>query len=176
MLTVRDMNALEFISSNPCRSDIIEKLFYPSYRVAMYRLNKMVNEGYCKRYRESPNKKFFYYTGSKPKQIDHMDLAARSILWIKENGYNVLNFRREIKLDGARPDAIVGIERNGKYGILMVEIERFNNTLNKKISIYEKVYREKKYFNTFKILYVCNKQVRSDIVDVINVKPIMLVC
>jgi hypothetical protein len=137
----------------------------------MYRLEKMVDEGYLKRYRESQNKKYFYYIGKRPRQIEHMDMTTRSILWIQSKGYEVLNFKREVILDGARPDAIVGIEKNGQYGVLMVEIERFNNTLAKKIPVYEKIYKEKKYFNTFKILYVCNKDVRSKVVDVINVKP-----
>ncbi|WP_069997731.1 hypothetical protein [Cellulosilyticum sp. I15G10I2] len=171
MLTERDNKALEFIKKNPCRSDIIHILFYPSYRVAMYRLEKMVDEGYCKRYRENPNAKYFYYTGNKPRQIEHMDMAARSILWIRSKGYEVLNFRREVKLDGARPDAVIGIQKSNEYGVLMIEIERFNNTLNKKISIYEKVYRERKYFNSFKILYVCSKKVRSPVVPIICINP-----
>lgn len=171
MLTERDLNVVEFIEKNPCRSDVIQKLFYPSYRVAMNRLNKMVDEGYLRRYRENPNKKYFYYIGSRPKQIEHMDLATRSILWIQSKGYQVLNFKREVKLDGARPDAVAGITKNNEYGILMIEIERFNNTLNKKIPIYERIYKERKYFNSFKILYVCSKSIRSNIVDVISINP-----
>ena len=171
MLTERDLKALEFIQNNPCRSDIIQQMFYPSYRVAMNRLARMVDEGYCKRYRENPNEKYFYYSGKKPKQIQHMDMAARSILWIRSKGYEVLNFKREVKLDGARPDAVAGISKGNEYGVLMIEIERFNNTLAKKISLYEKIYKDKKYFNTFKILYVCGKEVRSNVVDIINVSP-----
>lgn len=173
-MTDRDAKVLEFIKNNPCRSDVLEKLFYPSYRVAMKRLSALVDYGYCKRYRETPNHKYFYYCNKKPKHLEHFDMTARSIIWIQSQGYNVLEFRREVKLDGAKPDAIVGIEKNNNYGILMVEIERFNNTLNKKISIYENIYREKKYFNTFKILYVCNKQVSSDLINVINIKPTLL--
>ena len=171
MITDRDIKALNFIQKNPCRSDVIQQLFYPSYRVAMKRLEKITDEGYCKRYRENLNKKYFYYVGNKPKQINHLDMTARSILWIKSKGYDVLNFKREVQLDGARPDAVIGIEKNGEYGVLMIEIERFNNTLNKKISIYEKVYREKKYFNSFKILYVCSKKVRSSVVPIICINP-----
>lgn len=171
MLTKRDLEVLDFIKNNPCRSDILERLFYPSYRVAMKRLSVMVKDGYCKRYRGNPNEKYFYYVGRRPKQIDHMDMAARTILWIQDKGYKVIKFKREVKLDGVRPDAVVGIEKDGEYGILMVEIERFNNTLNKKISIYENVYRERKYFNAFKILYVCNKKIRSNVINVININP-----
>lgn len=171
MLTERDLKVLDFIQKNPCRSDVIEKLFYPSYRVAMKRLSVMVDDGYCKRYRETPNHKYFYYCKSRPKHLEHFDLTSRSILWIQSQGYKVVSFRREVKLDGAKPDAIAGIKKNGQYGILMIEIERFNNTLNKKISIYERIYREKKYFNTFKILYVCNKKVSSDFISIINIKP-----
>lgn len=171
MLTNRDKEVLEFISKNPCRSDTIIRLFYPSYRVGTKRLQVMTDAKYLKRYRESPNCKYFCYVGSKPKQLEHMDMAVKTILWVKSKGYTVLSFKREIKLDGARPDAIIGIEKNGQYGILMVEIERFNNTLKKKIELYERILEEGKYFNTFKILYVCNKEITSDKVDVINVKP-----
>lgn len=174
MLTERDVKALEFIKNNPCRSDVLEKLFYPSYRVAMKRLSTLVDDGYCKRYRETPNHKYFYYCGKRPKHLEHFDLTARTIIWMKSKGYNVLNFKREVKLDGAKPDAIAGIEKDGRYGVLMIEVERFNNTLNKKISLYEKMYREKKYFNTFKILYVCNKQVSSNLINVINIKPALI--
>lgn len=174
MITKRDKEVLEFIKNNPCKGDIIEKLFYPSYRVAMKRLNVMYEARYVKRYRSTPNDKYFYYIGTKPKQIEHMDLTARSILWIKSRGYNVISFKREVKLDGIRPDAIVGIEKGDKYGILMIEIERFNNSLKKKLGAYEKIYKEQKYFNEFKILYVCNNRVTSDIFSIICVKPIEL--
>ena len=172
MLTDRDKKALEFISNNPCRSDVVARLFYPSYRVAMRRLNAMYDNGYCRRYRETPNNKYFYYVGKRPKHLEHFDLTARSILWMQSKGYDVLSFKREIKLDRVKPDAIAGIKKGDKTGILMIEIERFNNTLKKKIELYEKVLKEQKYFSSFKILYVCNKQVYSDIVSIINIKPV----
>ncbi len=171
MITERDLKALDFIGKCPCKSDIIQKLFYPSYSVTMYRLRAMLADGYINRYRGGVGQKYVYYTDKRPKQIEHMNMIAMSCLWLKNRGYRVLNFKREVRLDGVRPDAIIGIEKNGEYGVLMVEIERFNNTLVKKISLYEKIYKEKKYFNTFKILYVCNKEVRSSIIDVINIKP-----
>lgn len=171
MLTERDLKALEFIQKNPCRSDIIEKLFYPSYRVAMKRLSVMVDDGYCKRYRETPNHKYFYYCKSRPKHLEHFDLTARSILWIQSQGYKVVSFRREVKLDGAKPDAIAGIKKNGQYGILMIEIERFNNRLPKKIHLYEKEIKSKSHFSTFKILYVCTSKVENDLISIINISP-----
>lgn len=171
MLTQRDFEALQFIKNNPCRSDVIQKLFYPSYSVAMRRLNKMVDEGYCKRYRETPNNKYFYYYGTKPKQLEHMDLTARSILWIKSKGYDIINFKREVKLDGIRPDAVAAISRGNKIGVVMIEIERFNNKLNKKIDLYEKEFISKKHFNSFKIIYVCSSKVTNNRIDIINIKP-----
>ncbi|WP_069999462.1 hypothetical protein [Cellulosilyticum sp. I15G10I2] len=171
MLTERDLKALEFISKCPCKSDVVQKLFYPSYSVTMYRLRAMIADGYIKRYRGGVGEKYFYYTGKRPKQIEHMNMVAMCYLWIKSKGYEVLNFKREVKLGEVKPDAIIGIEKNGEYGVLMIEIERFNNTLVKKISSYEKIYKDKRYFNTFKVLYVCGKEVRSSVVDVINVKP-----
>lgn len=171
MITKRDTEVLEFIKNNPCKSDIIEKLFYPSYRVAMKRLNTMYEEGYVKRYRPTPNDKYFYYIGTKPKQVEHMDLTARSILWIKSKGYNVVSFKREVKLEGIRPDAIAGIEKGGNCGILMIEIERFNNSLKKKLELYEKIYKDKKYFSEFKILYVCNNRVTGKVLPIICIRP-----
>jgi hypothetical protein len=61
-----------------------------------------------------------------------MDLTARTILWIKNKGYEVLNFKREVQLDKVKPDAVIGIKQGQNYGILMVEIDRFNNSLSKK--------------------------------------------
>lgn len=169
-MTSRDSEVVSFVSANPCRSDVIQKIFYPSYRVAMRRLNKLTEYGYIKRWRESPNEKYFYYTKSRPKQIEHLNTAAKTILYCKSLGYEVVEFRREVKLDNIRPDAILGLRRGDKYGVLLVEVERFNNSLKKKLEKYEKIYKEKKYFSKFKILYISNYTVTSQLIDIINIK------
>ena len=169
-MTDRDLNVIEFVSKNPCFSDTIQKLFYTSYRVAMRRLNKLTDYGYLKRYRESPNSKYFYYTKTRPKQFVHLDIAVKTILYAKSLGYEVLEFRREIKLDNIRPDAVLGLKMGCSTGVLLVEVERFNNSLKNKISKYEKIYKEKKYFSKFKILYISNYKIESDVIDIINIK------
>ena len=169
-MTNRDSEVVSFVSANPCRSDVIQKIFYPSYRVAMRRLNKLTEYGYLKRWRESPNEKYFYYTKSRPKQLEHLNTAAKTILYAKSLGYEVVEFRREVKLDSIRPDAILGLKRGDKYGVLVVEVERFNNSLKKKLEKYEKIYKDKKYFSKFKILYISNYTVTSQLIDIINIK------
>ena len=169
-MTSRDSKVVSFVSANPCRSDVIQKIFYPSYRVAMRRLNKLVDYGYLKRWRESPNEKYFYYTKSRPKQLEHLNTAAKTILYAKSIGYEVIEFRREVKLDNIRPDAVLGLKKGNQYGVLLVEVERFNNSLKKKIDKYEKIYKERKYFSKFKILYISNYKIESSIIDIINIK------
>lgn len=169
-MTSRDLKVIEFVSKNPCRSDLIEKLFYPSYRVAMRRLQKIVDYGYLKRHRDNPNEKYFYYSGKLPKQKEHLNLAAKTILYAKSMGYDVVEFRREVKLDNIRPDAVLGLRQGDKYGVLLVEVERFNNSLKKKLDKYEKIYKDKKYFSKFKILYISNYKIESTVIDIINIK------
>lgn len=168
MITERDKEVIGFITKCPCYSDTIQELFYPSVRVANRRLELMTDYKYIRRFRERVNDKYFYYTGRKPKQLEHMDLAARTLIWIKQQGYKVLEFKREVKFDGARPDAVIGIYKNGKYGVVVLEVERFNNSLERKISIYERILREGKLFNTFKILYICNKTPPKSDIDIIT--------
>lgn len=169
-MTDRDLKVIDFVSKNPCRSDVIEKLFYTSYRVAMRRLQKICDYGYLKRWRDNPNEKYFYYIGKLPKQKEHLNLAAKTILYAKSLGYEVVEFRREVKLDSIRPDAILGLKRGDKYGVLVVEVERFNNSLKKKLEKYEKIYKDKKYFSKFKILYISNYTITSQVIDIINIK------
>ncbi|MGM9543794.1 MAG: hypothetical protein ACI3T9_02295 [Romboutsia timonensis] len=169
-MTDRDLKVIEFVSKNPCRSDLIEKLFYPSYRVAMRRLQKIVDYGYLKRYRDSPNEKYFYYSGKMPRQFEHLNLSVKTILYAKSLGYEVVEFRREVKLDNIRPDAVIGLKKNNKYGVLLVEVERFNNSLKKKLTKYEQIYKDKKYFSKFKILYISNYTITSQVIDIINIK------
>lgn len=167
-MTDRDLKVIEFVAMNPCSVDVIERLFYPSYRVATRRLNKIVEYGYLKRYRESPNEKYFYYTGKLPKQREHLNISIKTILYAQSLGYEVVEFRREVKLDNIRPDAIIGLKKNDKSGVLLVEVERFNNSLKKKIKKYEEIYKNKKYFSKFKILYISRYKVYSEIIDIIN--------
>lgn len=169
-MTKRDLEVVEFVSANPCKSDVIYKLFYPSYRVAMRRLNKLVEYGHLKRFRESPNEQYFYYTKCRPRQIEHINTAAKTILYARALGYEVVEFKREVKLDNIRPDAIMALKKDNEVGILMVEVERFNNSLKKKLSSYEQIYREKKYFSSFKILYISNFNVCSDVIDIVNIR------
>lgn len=171
MLTERDLKVLEFIEYNPCRGDVIQKLFYPSTRVANRRLSLMNDYKYLNRYRENVNEHYFYYTGKRPKQIYHMDMTTRTMLWIIDKGYEIINFKREVKMNGIRPDAIAAIRKGDKTGILMIEIERFNNRLPKKIHLYEKEIKSKTHFSTFKILYVCTREVKNDLINIINIKP-----
>lgn len=175
-MTDRDMRVVDFVSRNPCRSDVIQKLFYPSYRVAMRRLKLLTEYGYLKRFRESPNEKYFYYTRQRPKQLQHLNLAAKTILFAKSLGYEVEEFRREVKLDNVRPDAVMGLSKDGQSGVLVVEIERFNNSLKNKIKNYERIYKEKKYFTKFKILYISNYKVSSEVIDIINIKFNVIEC
>lgn len=169
-MTERDLKVVKFVSANPCKSDVIYKLFYPSYRVAMRRLNKLVEYGYLKRFRESPNEQYCYYAKQRPRQIEHLNIAAKTILYARSLGYEVIEFRREIKLDNIRPDAIMALQKGNEVGILIVEVERFNNSLKKKLKSYEQIYKEQRYFSKFKILYISNFNVDSEVIDIVNMR------
>lgn len=168
-MTDRDRQVIEFIQNSPCRSDLIIRLFYPSYRVGTRRLNKLVELGYCKRTRESTTDRYFYFCGRQPKQLDHMDLIARSQLWLIQKGYTIERFKREVKLNGVRPDALIVISKGSKTGVLMLEVERYNNRLPKKIDKYIDILNSKE-LGKFKILYVCNTNISNNSIDIINIQ------
>ena len=64
----------------------------------------------------------------------------------------------------------MALQKGNEVGILIVEVERFNNSLKKKLKSYEQIYKERKYFSKFKILYISNFKVSNDVIDIVNIK------
>ena len=166
-MTKRDLEIAQFIEDNPCRSDTIAKVFNMPIRVANRRLKALTEYGYINRYREDIHTRYFYYAGTRPKQVEHMNLVALSYVWIREQGYTIINFKREVKLDGIRPDAVALVSKNGKKSFICVEVERYNNRLPKKID----KYRMQTQITNFSILYICSRVVRDKTIDITTVHP-----
>ncbi|GEM_PF-3465746 len=174
ILMERDNKIIEFLEMCPADSETINKLFFAGKRTCNERLRKLVDYGYLKRWRSNVNCNYIYYIKRKPLQIEHCNYIAKSYLWIQEQGYKVERFRREVTIENVRADALAKINNNGKDGYLILEVELSNNNTNKKLMKYEDIYLSrtyKKYFDVMpKLLYVSDHNIKSDILNVINIK------
>lgn len=174
ILTDRDKKIMEFVQGCPADSDTICKLFFQGKRTCNERLRKLADYGYLKRFRKNVTENYVYYIKRKPIQIEHCNYVSKAYAWIKEQGYQVEKFKREVLMENIRMDMLCQIHDTVERGYLIVEVELSNNNINKKIMKYEDFYlcrMYKKYFDTMpKILYVSKRKVKSDIIEVINVK------
>lgn len=162
-MTNRDSKVVEFVTKCPCYSNTIQNIFYPSRTVSNRRLTILVDYGYLKRYREHTHEFYFYYAKRKPKQMKHSDYIARTYYWIIKQGYEVTEFCIQKRIENIIPDMLCILKQNNKVGELPIEIELGNSNIENKIRKYEKSKFKK-------LLFVSNKEVDSDIIDIINVK------
>ena len=83
-------------------------------------------------------------------------------------------FKREVEIENVRADALIKIKSGNKEGYLILEVELSNNNISRKLMKYEDLLlsrKYKKYFDTMpNLLYVTDKNVKSDILNIINVK------
>jgi len=169
-MTDRDYQVVEFIDKLPCYSDTIQQMFYPSQRVANRRLAFMYDYLYLRRVRHGANDKYFYFTKREPnfKTHLHYDVMARTYNWIVNNGYLVHSFDVQKQFGNLRPDLLMNIERNGKKGVLAVEVELSNNNVSKKIEKYE-------HSELRKLLLVSRSNFTSNKIDIIklNLKELL---
>lgn len=174
ILQDRDNKIIDFLIMCPADSDSICKLFFSGKRTCNERLRKLVDYGYLKRWRKNVNSNYIYYIKRKPIQIEHCNYIAKSYIWIKEQGYDIEKFKREVEIENVRADALIKIKSGNKEGYLILEVELSNNNISRKLMKYEDLLlsrKYKKYFDVMpKLLYVTDKTVKSDILSIINVK------
>jgi hypothetical protein len=164
-MTDRDMKIINFINKCPCYSNSIQKIFFPgkSQRMANKRLKYLFDYGHVKRTRENTWESYFYYINRKPKQLIHYDYIARSFHWIMQQGYIINEFEVQKRYEKIIPDLIVDISKDGKRGLLPVEVELNLYNLDHKIKQYEN-----SEFN--KLLLFSNSTRQSNIINIINAK------
>lgn len=138
-MTARDKEIIEFLSKCPCSSCAINKIFFPgkSMRMTNKRLKTLHDYGHLKRVRETTWDNYFYYVQRKPVQLQHYDYIARAYFWIIKQGYEVLGFEVQKQFGNIRPDLLVDIRKEGKSGLLPVEIELNLYNLDHKVKLYE---------------------------------------
>lgn len=159
-MTDRDSKVVEFIEKCPCYSDTIQKLFYPSQRVANRRLAWLHDQLYLRRTRDTAAEKYFYFTRNRSKQREHFDTIARTYLWLMGNGYRIHGFEVQKQHGNIRPDMLLDLEREKRI-VLPVEVELSNNDIQAKIKRYEE--------STFKKLLLVSTVSRcSKSIDIIN--------
>jgi len=165
VITDRDYEVVEFVSKLPCYSDTIHKIFFSntSQRVANRRLAFLHDYLYLRRSRHGANDKYFYYTKREPVQKLHLDYIARAYNWVIQNGYRIHNFEVQKEYGNLRPDMLLEIEKNGKRGLLAVEVELSNNNVVRKIQKYEE------YGKFKKLLLVSKADVSSKVIDIIKI-------
>lgn len=159
MITKRDWQVVEFVEKIPCYSDTLIKLFYSSVRNGYKRLAILSEDKYIKRIRHGANEKYFYYTKREPAQKKHLDLLAKTYLWLLKEGYTVDILTVQTQINNIRPDMTIELKRNGNKAILAVEIQRMFDS--EKIRKYEESEFQK-------LLYVSDKKLKSNKIEVIN--------
>ncbi len=173
ILQDRDNKIVNFLQICPADSDVLQRLFFTGKRTCNERLRKLTDYGYIKRWRCNVNNNYIYYVKRKPEQIDHCNYIAKSYLWVQEHGYSIEKFKREVSVEDLRFDALIKIRDRDKEGYLIIEVELSNNNINKKLMKYEDLFLSRKYKKYFevmpKLLYVSNRKVQSDILDIVNV-------
>jgi hypothetical protein len=164
-MTERDLQIVDFVSKCPCNSATLHKIFFPgkSMRMANKRLFKLFQYGYINRTRDSSWDNYTYFLSKKPTQLIHSDCMARSYLWLLEKGYTIYSYEFQKQYGKVRPDLTADIEKNGKRGIVAVEVELSNNDFNKKIKSYE----EQEFFKS--MILVSNYNRKSEHVKITNV-------
>lgn len=159
-MTDRDAKVVEFVEKCSCYSDTIQKLFYPSQRVANRRLAWLHDQLYLRRTRDTAAEKYFYFTKNRNKQREHFDTIARTYLWLMNNGYKIHSFEVQKQYGKIRPDMVLDLERE-KRVILAVEVELSNNDIQSKIKKYEESMFKK-------LLLVSSASRSSKEIDIIN--------
>lgn len=159
-MTDRDAKVAEFVEKCPCYSDTIQKLFYPSQRVANRRLAWLHDQLYLRRTRDTAAEKYFYFTKNRNKQRDHFDTIARTYLWLVNNGYKIHRLEVQKQQGKIRPDMILDLEREKRI-MLPVEVELSNNDIQSKIKKYEESMFKK-------MLLVSSVSRSSNSIDIIN--------
>jgi hypothetical protein len=164
-MTERDLFIVDFIEKCPCSSATIHKLFFKgkTMRMANKRLHKLFDYGYINRTRNSSWENYTYYLNRKPAQLIHSDCIARSYLWLLEKGYIIHSYEIQKQYNKVRPDLSADIEKNGKRGMVAIEVELSNNDIKKKIKQYEEQ-------DLFKSLILVSNYIRtSEIIKISNV-------
>lgn len=171
MITDRDKKVLEFLRKfHVARTSTIEKLFYPSGRVARRRLAELHAHGEIKRERDGPGAEYIWYI-KRPKQFLH-NLMLTDFYRELAQKHQVTDFIKEPTICGIRPDALIRYNGN----VAFVEVEVSHKTLD--IGKYEQLAKSgeyKKYFHVLPpvILISERKAPRSHLVSVIKASDIV---
>jgi hypothetical protein len=138
-MTARDQEIIEFLSKCPSSSGTINKIFFhgKSMRMTNKRLKFLYDYGHLKRIRETTWDNYFYYVQRKPVQLQHYDYIARAYFWILKQGYEVIGFDVQKQYGNIRPDLLADIRKDGRSGLLPVEIELNLYNLDHKVKLYE---------------------------------------
>lgn len=156
----RDVEIVKFIAQNPCYTDTIANLFFHGNPYsACRRLKKLEENGYIKRVRHNYFEPFFLYRSTLPKQLKHLDLIAKTYIYIRTLGYEIIEWQREVNENNIRPDAKALVKKNGITFTLYVEVERFENKLPKKLPKYEALQTDK---NKIAILLVYDNKYKAE--------------
>lgn len=153
-----DKKTLEFIQKfNVATTNTIYDLFYPSLRMAQYRLKALYDNKILKRDRDHFTSQYCYYY-KKPKQLRH-DLLLTEFYRVMNKLAQIEFFEKEFPLDDVRPDGLMAYRHKNKSYIAFVEVQIANTALD--VKKYEKLYqseRYKKYFPTFPLVYAITNQ------------------
>lgn len=153
----RDKAIFDLLESQVCMTtEMLHILIFKGncLRVVQDRLAKLSNPPYAKinrdRIRFEP---YFYYMGSKPRQLDHVLGVSWVYCWITSNLSNMERihcFDRELKdFKQIRPDAFVAVKNLWKdsfsFAFIELDIGRSGNDFAKKVKKYNDLFQSETY-------------------------------
>lgn len=162
MLTSRDYNIFNFIDRfSGITISQAGMVFFGnskfSYDGARKRLRKLTDNGFLKYEEDFVTNKRIYYR--KKKGSSHGMLLADFYANLIAEGAAVIEFEKELQLDGCRPDGFVVFQYKKISKMCFIEIDMQHKTnLDKYVKIYESGYFQKKY-GTFPVIAIvtCHK-------------------
>jgi len=121
-----------------------------SVRMAQKRLQRLYEQKKLRRVRESVNRPYYYYTGTRPGQIEHLVSLNWVYIWMqcRSMGWGRMHcFSREPDYKILRPDAFAGIrDKNGRFYFAFVEMDLAESGNHfDKVAKYNQLYASEKY-------------------------------
>lgn len=151
MITNRDKKVIEFLSNREvaATTEQLQRIFFPSKRVAHRRLKLLHEYKEIKRDRSNITMQYIYYQ-RKPKRLKHALLLAEFYASCIEKGIKIQIFESEFEVGNVRADALLGYRYLDKKYLAFVEIQRSTNKLD--VDKYKKLYLTEQYKERLKIM------------------------
>lgn len=130
-------------------TDQLQMMFFPSLRMTQKRLQRLIEQGKIKRYRDCTGQPYFYYLERKPGQPEHKIGLNWIRLWIERSlkSWEALStWQYEPNYKSIRPDALAAVRNSvtEKFRFCFIERECDTNPC-RKVKLYNDLYASGEY-------------------------------